>query len=191
MFDLLSFGYIGLFLLSFAFNMLPFMGPSNALLAGALAASLPWANPLLTGVLVALSASLAKLIHFLAAFFLRGALSSERKEKLDQYIGRRGNVGSLLLFIAAVTSIPDEPVVIPLGLVKYSPAKFFVIYLLGKILIAIPGAYIGSKIPLSDLVGSPIAAVLSICATIVVTYILMKIDLKKLIGKITIKTVEE
>ena len=41
--------------------------------------------------------------------------------------------------------LPDEPVVIPLGLMKYSPTKFFSAYFLGKLTIAITGAFIGQE----------------------------------------------
>ncbi len=189
--DLLSLGYAGLFLLSFALNVLPFMGPSNALLAGALAASLPWGNPLVIGLLVALAASLAKLIHFVTAFSLRRTLSPERKEKLERYRWRTGNVGALLLFIAAASSIPDEPVVIPLGLMRYSPTKFFLTYLSGKMVVTIPGAYIGSRIPIPNIIGSPLAALTSIVVTIAATYVLMRIDLEKVAEKLTKRMIHQ
>jgi uncharacterized membrane protein YdjX (TVP38/TMEM64 family) len=48
----------------------------------------------------------------------------------------------LLIFVVAATPIPDEPVVIPLGLMKYNPAKFFVFFFLGKLSIIIVGAYL-------------------------------------------------
>ena len=34
---------------------------------------------------------------------------------------------------------------IPLGLARYSPPRFFVVYLVGKVLISVPGAYIGRQ----------------------------------------------
>lgn len=190
--ELLSFGYVGLFLLSFALNMLPFMSPSNIVLAGALAVSLPWANPLITGLLVALAASSAKFIHFYTAFFVGKVLSPERKEKLERYRGRTRKVGPLLLFAAAASPIPDEPIVIPLGLIKYNPLKFFAIYLSGKMVITIPGAYIGSKISLTlpNLISNPLIIITSITSTIAITYVLMKIDLEKIVERL-IKRVKQ
>lgn len=184
--DLLSLGYVGVFLLSFALNMLPFMSPSNIVLAGALALSLPWANPFLIGLLVALASSSAKLIHFYTAFFIGKTLSPERKAKLEKYSGKTGKIGSVLLFIAAASPIPDEPIVIPLGLLKYSPVKFFAIFLSGKMIITVSGAYLGSHISLTltDLVGNPFMVIISLVSTIVVAYVLMKVNLEKAVARL-------
>jgi membrane protein DedA with SNARE-associated domain len=184
--ELLSLGYVGVFVLSFALNMLPFMSPSNIVLAGALAFSLPWTNPLLVGVLVALASSFAKLVHFYLIFFMGKILSPKNREKLAYYGEKTRKIGPLLLFIAAASPIPDEPIVIPLGLLKYNPIKFFVIFLLGKLMITIPGAYFGSHVSLNlfDLLGNPLLIVVSLISTVVVTYVLMKVDLKNIIARL-------
>ncbi len=186
MIDLLSLGYVGVFLLSFALNMIPFMGPSNIVIAGAIAFALPWANPLLIGLLVASASSSAKLIHFYTAFFIGKSLSSERRGKLEKYSGKSTKIKPFLLFIAAVSPIPDEPIVIPLGLLKYNPLKFFVIFLVGKMIIAVPGAYFGSRISLtfSTLINNPLLIVVSAVLTIIITYVLIKIDLENALAQL-------
>jgi mannitol-specific phosphotransferase system IIBC component len=68
---------------------------------------------------------------------------------------------------------------------KYSPAKFFSAYFLGKIAITIPGAILGNFA--GDIFSaylSPVAMVIiSIVLTVVVTIILIKVDLGKLADK--------
>lgn len=83
-------------------------------------------------------------------------------------------------------AIPDEPVVIPLGLMKYSPAKFFLAFFLGKLSITIIGAWLGimSKDFLSSSIGQGALIIISIILTITVTVILLKIDLGKIVEKI-------
>ena len=84
MFPFLSLGYVGIFIFSFALNMLPFMSPSNILVAGVAAVAFPRGNVLLIGFLVAFASSLAKLIHYYAAFFAGNFLDDTRT--LDVHI---------------------------------------------------------------------------------------------------------
>lgn len=177
--DFLSFGYFGVFLLSFLLNMLPFMGPSNLIIAGAVGANLLWVNPLIIGFLIAIAASLAKLTHFYLTSFAGKALKIS-ESRLEGYRQRADKIGPALIFLAAVSPVPDDPVIIPLGLMKYNPVKFFVFFFAGKMLITTLGASAGSGISLTlvNVLGSPLLAVLSVVLTVAATYLLVKIDLE-------------
>jgi uncharacterized membrane protein YdjX (TVP38/TMEM64 family) len=87
-----------------------------------------------------------------------------------------------LLFLVAASPLPDEPVVIPLGLMKYSPAKFFLSYFLGKLTIAVAGAFIGQEASnlFSGWLSPEVIVVISIILTVIITIILLKVDLSKL-----------
>jgi membrane protein DedA with SNARE-associated domain len=180
--------YVLLFVFVFALNLIPFAGPSNLLIASS--ATVGLVNPGLTallfiGFIIAMVAALAKGIHYMITFFVRGHLSEKRQARLDADGAKVKRWAFPLLFIAAATPIPDEPVVIPLGLMKYSPAKFFSAYFLGKIVITIPGAILGNFA--GDIFSAylnPVAMViLSIVLTVVVTIILLKVDVGKLAEK--------
>jgi uncharacterized membrane protein YdjX (TVP38/TMEM64 family) len=90
-----------------------------------------------------------------------------------------------LLYVTAVTPIPDEPIVIPLGLMKYSPAKFFLSYFLGKLTIAITGAILGGFMETSfaGLLSTELMIAISVVFTIVITVILLKVDMGKMAEK--------
>jgi len=165
--------------------MLPFMSPSNLVLAGAVGVALPWMNPVVVGFLVALASALAKMIHYYVMFFAGRALKVS-EERLEKYRKRAGKIGPVLIFLAAASPIPDEPVVIPLGLVRYSPLKFFVFFLAGKMLITTFGALAGSSISLSleGALGSPFLVVSSVVLTVITTYLMVRVDLVDLVGKI-------
>lgn len=182
MLEILAFGYIGIFVLSFFLNLLPFLSPSNMVLSGAIALSLPESNPFLVGLLVAFASSSAKIIHYCMVHFLGKTLSPKRKIKLENYSRKLGKFGSIFLFITAASPIPDEPLVISLGLLRYNPIKFFLIFLLGKISITIPGAYLGSHISLtlSNLISNSLLMMIAIALTGIVTYLLVKADLEKI-----------
>jgi membrane protein YqaA with SNARE-associated domain len=179
--SLLAFGYAGVFLFALAVNLIPFVGPSNLFIAGVAAISMPGANFLAVGLLVALGSSTAKIIHFCIAFFTSRKLNDSQRRKLDNYTKRAGKIGPLLIFLAAATPVPDDPVVIPLGLMKYNPLKFFIIYFLGKSTITVSGAYLGlfTKVKFGGLLDGATMAVISIVVTVLATILLLKIDLSK------------
>ncbi len=136
-------GYFGLFIICFIINMIPFLSPSNMVLAGAAMLLLPTFNPILVGVIIAISATAAKLIHF---FIVRGSrmiLSEERLKSLDSEEQRVKKWGAFALFIAAASPIPDDPLIVYVGLAKYSTWKFIVSYFIGKVAVTILGALIG------------------------------------------------
>ena len=173
------------FLTAFGFNLIPFAGPSNLLIASTFAIGLVTPDTttlLIIGFLVALAAALAKGIHYMITFFISDHLSEKRRQRLDADGAKVKRWAFALLFLAAATPIPDEPVVIPLGLMKYSPAKFFLSYFLGKLSITVAGAFLGSFTGsyFSEWLSPEVMVVISIVLTVVITVILLKVDLGKL-----------
>ena len=174
---------------SFGLNLIPFAGPSNLFIASTAALSIVDADPatlVAVGFLVALGSALAKSIHYLVTFFVSKHLSEKRRQRLDADALKVKRWAFLLLFAAAATPIPDEPVVIPMGLMKYSPTKFFTAFFLGKLSITVLGAFLGSwtKSAFSEWLSTDVMIVLSVVLTIVVTVILLKVDVGKLMEKI-------
>ena len=186
---LFSVEFLITFLVAFGLNLIPFFGPSNLLIASTAAIGMVNADAtaLLTiAFLIALAAALAKGIHYLITFFVSGHLSEKSQKRLDLEAGKIKRWAFLLLYLVAATPIPDEPVVIPLGLMKYSPPKFFLSYFLGKITITVAGAFLGSWVE-TNFSGlfSPIEMVaLSIALTVVITIIMFKVDLGKETDKV-------
>lgn len=171
---------------SFVLNLLPFAGPSNLLIAATNAALFVDLDPFSIGFLVALGSASAKFIHYLVTFFLRGFLGEERRKRLDAAGLKLKRWAFLALFVVAATPLPDEPVIIPLGLLKYSPAKFYVVYFAGKLSITVIGAYMGrfGLGLLAPWMSQEVLIIASIILTIVVTIILLKVDVWKIAEKI-------
>ena len=172
-------------LTSFALNLIPFASPSNLLIASN-AALLGTADPTSIGFLVAIGAATAKFIHYIVTFFISGHIGEQRRKRLDAVAPRLRRWGFLALFIVAATPIPDEPVVIPLGLLKYNPAKFFLAYFAGKLLITVAGAYIGrlGEDLLASVISQEAIITVSIVLTITITVILLKVDVEKIAQKV-------
>ena len=174
---------------SFGLNLIPFAGPSNLFIASTAALSIVDADPatlVAVGFLVALGSALAKSIHYMVTFFVSKHLSEKRRQRLDADALKVKRWAFLILFAAAATPIPDEPVVIPMGLMKYSPTKFFTAFFLGKLSITVLGAFLGSwtKSAFSEWLNNDTMIVLSVVLTIVATVILLKVDVGKLMAKI-------
>jgi uncharacterized membrane protein YdjX (TVP38/TMEM64 family) len=170
---------------SFGFNLIPFASPSNLFIASNSALILGVGDPvtLVTlGFLVALGATLAKSIHYLVTFFVSKHLREKQRQRLEAESLKVKRWAFLLLFVAAATPIPDEPVIIPLGLLKYSPVKFLSAFFLGKLSITVVGTFLGSwtKSTFSEWFSPEAMIALSIVLTILVTVILLKADVGKL-----------
>jgi uncharacterized membrane protein YdjX (TVP38/TMEM64 family) len=177
--------FIIVLIVSLGVNLIPFAGPSNLLIP-------TWFAPILVdadvstkvtvGLLVAFGAALAKGSHYMITFFISGRLSQKRRQRLDADAQKAKRWAFPLLFIAAASPIPDEPIVIPLGLMKYSPAKFFTAYFLGKLTIAVAGAFLGGFAvdAFSSWLSPELMIVISIVLTVVITIILLKVDFGKL-----------
>jgi membrane protein DedA with SNARE-associated domain len=180
--------YFVLFLTAFGLNLVPFAGPSNLLIASTAAIGIANANAeslLLIGFIIALAASAAKGIYYVVTFFVNRHLSQKSRAKLDADAVRIRRWAFWLLFLAAATPVPDEPVVIPLGLMKYNPTKFFAAYFLGKLSITVAGAFLGSFAGdlFSEWLSPSAMVVISIVLTVIITIILLKVDLSKLAEK--------
>lgn len=171
----LGLGYVGIFLLALLLNILPFTSPSNMVVAGAAAALIPSANPLVLGLAVAMASSMAKMVHFYTAYYAGGSLSEERKRRLQGYGRRIERWGVLAAFVAAVSPLPDDPVVVPLGLMRYNPAKFLLGFFCGKIIVTTAGAYIGqtAALTLETYLGNTAIIIISIGLTLAIAILLL------------------
>lgn len=174
----------GVLLTSFALNMIPFAGPSNLLIASN-AALLVEADPFTIGFLVALGAACSKLVHYFVTFFIGGLMGQKRREHLNTVASKLKGWASLALFVVAATPLPDEPVVIPLGLLKYNPVKFFLAYFAGKFVISFLGAYLGMLgHGLVPFISNEVLTATSVILTVILTVVLLKVDVVKMIERI-------
>jgi membrane protein YqaA with SNARE-associated domain len=181
----LLYDLLGVLLTSFGVNLIPFAGPSNLLLA-ANAALIVKADPFLIGLLIAVGAASAKLVHYLITFFAGRFVSQERRKVLDAEGQKVKGWAFLALFVAAATPVPDDPVIVSLGLLKYSPIKFYLAFFLGKLSITVVGAYLGKSGGeiFSLIMGRETMIVISIFLTIVLTILLLKVDMIKVLKAI-------
>lgn len=181
MFDWVSLGYMEVFLFAFGLNILPFTSPSNLVLA-AFVSTVFHSSPIVIGFLIALGSTVAKTIHYYVSYYGSRVLKENTRRRLENYGKRVVRSGALLIFLTAATPIPDDPVVVAMGVTKYSPVKFFAAFFAGKIIITILGAFMGNALGQVLVVnlGDVWTAIVSAVLTILVTIALIKVDLEGL-----------
>ncbi len=175
-------GYLGLFVVCFIINMIPFLSPSNMVLSGVAVLTFTLLGPVglleavAIGVVVAISATLAKLIHFYVVRGSRLVLSEERLKSLDSERERVEKWGAIALFIAAASPVPDDPLIVYVGLTKYNTLKFTLSYFTGKVTITIAGAIVALFVGVltSGFFESMPIVIASIALTAIITGILFK-----------------
>ncbi len=165
-------GYLGLFIICFTINMIPFLSPSNMILAGAAAILVPELGWIQIGLIVAITATMAKFIHYAVVRGSRVILSEERLKMLESERNRVEKWGALALFIAAASPVPDDPLIVYVGLTKYNSIKFTISYFIGKVIVTLAGALIGFRT--ANYFESAPIVVASIALTAIITGILFK-----------------
>lgn len=138
------------------------------------------------GFLIALGAASAKSVHYFVTFFIGRFIGEKRRKRLEAAGLKIKKWAALALFVVAATPLPDEPVIIPLGLLRYNPAKFYLAYFLGKLVIAVAGAYLGTfaKGIFASVTSQEVLITISITLTILVTAVLLKVDVEKIAEKV-------
>lgn len=174
------FELLSILFFAFGINMIPFASPSNLFIASN-AALLVDADPVRIGILVALGSTSAKLIHYVVTFFVGKYVGEERRKRLDTTALKTKRWAFPAIIIAAASPIPDEPVIVTLGLMKYNPAKFSLAYFAGKLPITIIGASLGGfgESLLGGYLTQSVLAIISIILTIGITLVLLKVNLSE------------
>jgi membrane protein DedA with SNARE-associated domain len=187
-----EYGYIGILIITFFASIIVFIPVPYfpILFTAGINQNL---NPHLVALSSAVGAVIAKLIIFYVSYYGRNILSSKTKKRmlpLQRLLSKYGWPGA---FAAALTPIPDDLVYIPLGLAKYSPAKFAIATFTGKFIlnefIVFGSVFFGR--PVVDVLTSestdPIYLYLgvgvSIAILILIIFLYLRIDWGKIIGK--------
>ena len=126
---ILSYGYIGIFGLSFAMSLIVFV-PMPYFIPLALASVI--LDPNIVSFSSAVGATLAKTLIFRAAYIGHRFIGEETHKRIRPFERLVWRYGWVAAFVAAVTPIPDDVIYIPLGYIKYSFWRFVVATFIGK-----------------------------------------------------------
>lgn len=186
-------GYPGILLITFMISMLVFIPiPYIPILILALFSSR--LDPNLIALSSAIGVTLGRSVIFLVSYRGRALIDNSTIMRMTPLQRLLAKYGSLVSFVAAVTPIPpDDIVIILLGIAKFSPLKFILTTFGGKLVInlAIVWAAVLWGFPIVqqflNQIGEPaqllILAVASLIIAIVTVYLVMKLDWGIIIGK--------
>jgi len=174
-----SYGYAGAFLISIFGNFTIFLPVPFAIVIYAFGAN-PSISPLLLGLVCGLGATVGEFTAYLIG---RGG-----RELIDERYGRRlegakalvQRYGMLVIFLFAALPLPDDLILIPLGMLRYSLRKALAAAFLGKVAMCTAIAYAGrfSFAFVRDLfeAGGVLGGVASIALLILVLVVMIRID---------------
>ena len=125
-------GYSGAFAVSFLGNatiLVPFPYVVVPFVLGADMGHDPWMVGLVSGI----GAALGEMTGYFAGYYGRRLLKEEDKiNGFREYVQRRPSMTPAMIWFLAATPIPDDILIVPLGVARYSWWRVFVPLLIGK-----------------------------------------------------------
>lgn len=172
-----QYGYLGVFMASLLGSIVPFLPLPYLIVVVLLSETL---DPLLLGVAAGLGGSLGKITSYLLGrggykFFKLG--TRRRMEALRELMGKYGDVG---VFIFALTPLPDDVYLVPLGMMRFSFWRFLIANTAGKVILSSAVAYLGLiYFEYTDLfLGGEtlMGVVIAIAGMVLITILLLRVD---------------
>lgn len=182
-------GYWGAFIISLLGNstiLISIPYPTAIFVLGSLGL-----NPLLLGLISGLASAVGEVVAYLFGLGGRQLLGRKYIEKfksIDNYLRRKPRAVPIILYLFAATPIPDDIILIPLGMMKYKFWKAFIPVTLGKITHSLIFALLGRgslKLIQSTFLTEQglLLSVTSFLLIIIAIYLVIKIDWAKIFSK--------
>jgi len=135
-----TYGYAGAFVISIFGNFTIFFPVPFAVTIYAFGATL---NPLLLGLVCGLGSMLGEFSAYLVGRGGRRVIDERYGERLEGAKLLVQRHGMLIIFLFAVLPLPDDLILIPLGMLRYDLRKAMLAMFVGKTLMCIALAYAG------------------------------------------------
>jgi membrane protein YqaA with SNARE-associated domain len=199
----LQYGYFGIFLISLigAISII-FPIPYTVIIftLGGLKVGAAWLfEPVWIAIAAGIGSAVGEFSGYLIGFGGRKVISEKYKKKMEFLMKLFDRFGPVVIFLFALTPLPDDLLFIPLGVIRYSVARAFIPALIGKICMNFIVAYSGrfSIQIIRDIFGvesgwisALIGMALAVVLLIVVFVIMFKFDWEKLFEKYVAKEEE-
>ncbi len=191
----IQYGYFGVFLISLIGALSIFFPIPYTVVIFTLGA-VPAFDPLLIAIVAGLGAAIGEFAGYFLGVSGRRIISERYKKKMDFLVRVFDKYGSAVIFLFALTPLPDDLLFIPLGIMRYSVAKAFIPALTGKFLMSLIVAYSGrfSVQIIRDIFGvegdwisALIGVILAAVLLVVVFIIMFKVDWEKHFEKYAVR----
>jgi membrane protein YqaA with SNARE-associated domain len=182
-----QYGYFGIFLISMLGAMSIFVPIPYTVVIFTLG-GLRIFDPLWIAVAAGLGAAIGEFSGYLIGFGGRRIISEKQKTKMDFLTKLFKKFGPIVIFVFALTPLPDDLLFIPLGVMRYSVLRAFIPALLGKFVSNLIIAYSGyfSLEIIKNIFGvegegtsALIGMVLALVLMVIVFIIMFKVDWEK------------
>jgi len=193
-------GYLGLTIVSFFGSLIPFVPIPSFVLVATMAVGEQFDIHVLV-IIAALTSTAAKQIIFYVSYGGRRIISEKTKKRMKPFQKLVKRYGATAAFVAAATPIPDDIVYIPLGLSKYSPKKFFIATLLGKLVLCyvlvLISHYMGLSIlePVLENIDDPspvyIGIIIFAAVMTAIVILVLRLDWERILGRIAPWTIDD
>jgi membrane protein YqaA with SNARE-associated domain len=186
-----QYGYIGIFLISLLGAMSIFV-PIPYTIVIFILGGLPSFDPLWIAVAAGLGSAIGEFSGYLIGMGGRKVISDKYKKKMDFLTKLFKKYGPIVIFVFALTPLPDDLLFIPLGVMRYSLIQAFIPALLGKFFSNLIIAYSGrlSLEIVKSLFGVEgegmsllIGTIIGIVLLVIVFIIMFKVDWEKRFAK--------
>ncbi len=193
-------GYLILALVNFFGSLIPFVPLPGFLLLATMSVGDQYDLHILA-LLSAITATVAKQIIFFVSFSGRKIMSEKTRKRMRPFERLVKRYGAAAAFFAAATPMPDDIIFVPLGLAKYSPKRFFIATLTGKIVLSYIIVFVSHYVGLSfiepflenidDTTPVYIGIIIFGAIMTAVIVLLLKLDWQRIMGKFAPWTLDE
>ncbi|MEM2686737.1 MAG: VTT domain-containing protein [Thermoproteota archaeon] len=180
-----QYGYLGIFLLSFI-GAISVVFPIPYTVVIYLMGSM--LDPILIAISGGLGSAFGELAGYALGYYGRILIGEERRRKMDYMLKIFDRYGVAAIFLFALTPLPDDLLIIPLGIMRYNPVKFLIPCILGKtlmcLILALGGMFsIGLIRSLFGGEGGLVATLATFLLLAGVIVLMMKIDWEEIFFK--------
>jgi len=186
-----QYGYLGIFFISLLGAMSIFVPIPYTVVIFVLG-GLQTFDPLWIAVAAGTGAAIGEFSGYLIGFGGRRVIGEKYKKKMDFLMKLFKKFGPIVIFVFALTPLPDDLLFIPLGVMRYSLLQAFIPALLGKFFSNLIIAYSGrlSLQTIKDIFGVEgegmtvlIGTILALVLLVIVFVIMFKVDWEKRFAK--------
>jgi len=172
-----NYGYLGAFFISIFGNFTIFFPVPFTITIYAFGATL---NPLILGIACGLGSTIGEFSAYLVGLGGRRVIGERYEERLENAKRLLQRYGAAIIFLFALLPLPDDAILIPLGVLRYDLKKALIAAFLGKVAMCTIVAYAGrfSYTFVKDLFesGGVLGGVASVAILALILVAMIKID---------------
>jgi len=148
-------------------------------------------NPLLIAISGGFGSAIGEFFGYVLGYYGRALVSEERQKKMDYMVKVFDRYGPWAIFAFALTPLPDDLLLIPLGIMRYKFIKAFIPCLLGKLsmcfILAYGGQLFKGTLEIVFSGGGWLATILTSVLLVVIMVLMLRIDWEKVFEKYVAK----